>query len=158
MYEISMQLEGEHARQLQWVIDTFIDKILPFTSDERKEGLRTEFDPPVSAGEMTEVAEALQKAVHQMIKDERDGECVLVIGANERAARILRWVVDYIGSELVAPIVLYEQGYSWGCPYSEKDISVVWTLFWVLIDKEFPKPDGSFDLSDLTMAWELGLQ
>jgi len=130
---------------------------LPFTSDERKEGLRTEFDPPVSMNEMVEVAGTLQEAVRQMVKDERDGECVLVLGANERAACILRWVVGFIGSELVAPIVLHELGYLWGCPYSEEDILVVWTLFWVLVDKEFPKPDGSFDLSDLTTAWELGL-
>jgi len=158
MYEVSMRLESEHARQLQWIIDTFIDEVLPFTSDERKEGLRTEFDPPVSMGEMAEVAEVLQKAIHQMIKDERGGECSLLLGAGERAACILRWVVDYIGSELVAPITLHEQGHLWGCPYSEKDIMVVWTLFWVLVDKEFPKPDGTFDLDDLTAAWALGLQ
>jgi len=157
MYEISMQLESEHARQLQWIIDTFINEVLPFTSDERKEGLRTEFDPPVSMDELAEVAEVLQKAIHQMVRDERGGECSLVIGASERAARVLRWIIDYIGSELVAPIVLYGQGYSWGCPYTERDITTVWTLFWVLVDKEFPKPDGSFDLSDLTAAWELGL-
>jgi len=155
MYEICVQVESEYAKQLRWVVDTFIDGVLPFTSDERKEGLRTEFDPPVSVNEMFEVAEVLQKAVRQMVEDERDGKCSLTLGANERAARILRWVVGFIGVELMAPIV--GQGHLWECPYSEPDITAVWTSFWVLIDKEFPKPDGTFDLDDLTTAWELGL-
>jgi len=43
MYEISMKLERGCAQQLQWIVDTFMDGVLPFTSDERKEGLRTAF-------------------------------------------------------------------------------------------------------------------
>lgn len=159
LYRLGFTIESEHACVLKWLLDVVHGEVVPRLAKEIQEGrLRLGFEPEVSVGEFIAAFDEFYTLVAPQLM--RIDEARVVFITNERRAKVIRWIIDYVGAEVVPVIAeLVSTGAEgWRVPFAPNVIMSVWLVVWCLVDAKFPLADGMFDLKDLEIAWELGLE
>lgn len=156
-YRLSFALEREHARLLHQLLDLTKEEVVPRLAQAIAEGeMQVGLTPEVTAEELSCTFGSFYSLVTEQLG--RDG--VFDVVCEDRRARILRWIVDYVGTEVVPAVAeLVEEGEgSWRYyGFTAEEIKAVYLVFWCLVDMRFPRADGTFDLDDLEIGWQLGL-
>jgi len=162
-YGINVQMEVRYIQELRWIFDFFAARFWDkFENKVQEEGDSVGFDPPLTVGEARErVKMFFEEVVSKLpVADgatEPGQEFNLGFRLDDRTARVLRWVSEFIGTAVIPAVITLIEDQEVLCPYPLEEIMSVWYVFWKLVNKELPKPDGTFTLEDLTEAWELGL-
>jgi len=77
----------------------------------------------------------------------------LSIQLEERYAKILRWVLDLVGADVVPVLADKIEKGELEVPFTADELRATYLWFWDTVDESFPNLDGNFYMEDLTKPW-----
>lgn len=163
-YRIDFTIEADHAQILRWTLDVVKEAVVPQLTVLIGEGrCRLGLKPEVTAEEFfstfMEFWMFMTSRLPRVDEEPLLEEIVISYAVDARQARILRWIVDYVGAEVVPVVAEFVSTgvEGWQVPFAPSTIMCVWLVIWCLVDLKWPLVDGTFDISDVEIAWEIGL-